>query len=153
MLPVAVLVMVTVGAGFPLAASWAGVNFTTVPFEKLLTQAFPLSSKAIPTGSSREVPLAVIVVAGVWAPPAASWAGLYACSWLVVVDADHRLPAASKASSSGRWRAFPTAVMVALGTGFPLAASWAGVNSTRVSPLYLATHRLPARSKASPTGP
>jgi hypothetical protein len=128
------VVRVTAGTGVPDAVSWLGENLTTLyggwfPFA---TQIPPAASIAIPTGLLSEFnPSSPIVIAGVGAPVACSWLGVYSISfgsWTT-----HISPAASKAIPMGPLNdplAGTATLMTTAGAGLPLEANWLAVNST-----------------------
>ena len=95
-----------------------------------------------------------MVTAGVGAPEAASWPGVYSTRVSPPSLVTHRSPPASKARPEGASRLPLLAEMVTAGVGAAVAPSWPGVYSTMVFafPLPLATHRSPWASKASPVG-
>jgi hypothetical protein len=142
---------VTAGVGAPFAASWAGVNSTSVP-PSFATHRSPAEMNASPCGSSRlPARVEVRVTVGV-GQPVASWDRVNSTTVLLLKFATHRLPEEPKAKPDGPSRLPAVDERVTAGVGEPVAASWAGVNSTTVLLLKFATHRLPEESKAARYG-
>ena len=149
----AVAERVAAGVGAPVAASWPGVNSTTVLLGKSITNRSPAESKARPSGEFRLVPTAESVTAGVGAPVAASWAGVNSTTVLFPLFATHRSPEGPKAMLNALSRLSAVADRVTAGAEAPLMPSWPGVNSTKVLLALFSTHRSPPRSKARVFGP
>ena len=87
---------VTAGVGEPLAASWAGVNSTTVLFPPFVTHRSSEDPKASPDGLFTLSAVAERVTAGVGEPVTASWLGVNSTTVLLALFVTHRLPRAER---------------------------------------------------------
>ncbi len=142
---------VTAGVGEPVAASWPGVNSTTVLLASFATHRLPEELKARPSGNPNPL-LGPRMTFGTGEPVTASWLEANSTTVLLLTFATHRLPEELKAMAYGSSRLLPVvADRVAAGDGEPVTVSWIGVNSTTVL-LRFATHRSPAKENARPCG-